>query len=71
MKTKKLSKKLELNKKTIADLSNSQMGKIKVGGEPTTKTLCGTVCGCVTNDASCTCQTFCEQNTCIYPCMTH
>lgn len=31
MKTKKFDKKLALNKKTIADLSNGEMGKIQGG----------------------------------------
>jgi hypothetical protein len=32
MKTKKFEKKLALNKKTIADLSNGQLGQVKGGG---------------------------------------
>ncbi|MCX6579019.1 MAG: class I lanthipeptide [Candidatus Aminicenantes bacterium] len=40
MKTKKFDKKLALNKKTIADLSNGEMGKIQGGGYDTALSHC-------------------------------
>ncbi len=53
MKTKKIEKKLFLNKKTIAHLNNGQLGQAK-GGFPTTS--CGTCETCLTH-CSCTCET--------------
>ncbi len=50
MKTKKLKKKLTLNKKTIADLAKNEMGKIEAGK------LSGRSCP---NYITCTCGTFC------------
>ena len=55
MKAKKFEKKLELNKKTIADLSNREMGEVQGGlasgftcpncPPPLTVSRCETVCG--------------------------
>jgi len=46
MKAKKFDKKLALNKKTVADLSNFEMGKIQGGGHcPPTVTVCQSKCG--------------------------
>jgi hypothetical protein len=61
MKPKKVEKKLFLNKKTVADLNNQQMNRLR-GGIPTTGT--GEVC-CPSETCSCeTCFTDCNQNTC-------
>lgn len=40
MKRKKIEKKLVLNKKTVADLSNNQMGDIRGGGQTQDETYC-------------------------------
>ncbi len=40
MKPKKLNQKLTLNKKTVADLSNNQMGDIRGGGQTRDETFC-------------------------------
>lgn len=53
MKTKKVEKKLFLNKKTIAHLNNGQLGQAKGGGPTTTCDTCET---CLTY-CSCTCET--------------
>ena len=50
MKTKKFQKKLALNKKTVANLSNGQLSKVK-GGDYNTGSghpPCVISCGCVT-----------------------
>ena len=64
MRNKKFKKKLMLNKKTIADLNNLQMGWAK-GGEPGTET-----CEC-SGDLTCwggrTCEPLCTEE---YPCPT-
>jgi hypothetical protein len=44
MKAKKFDKKLVLNKKTISDLSNPEMVKVK-GGIPRPSSNCFTNCG--------------------------
>jgi hypothetical protein len=49
MKTKKLVKKLVLNKKTITDFNNLEMEKIQAGGHPpihvdTKDSVCITLC---------------------------
>jgi natural product precursor len=50
---KKVTKKLTLNKKTIADLENKEMRKANGGGAPTFYTLCQTDClRCPTNGIS-------------------
>jgi hypothetical protein len=49
MKTKRLSRKLELNKKTIANLSNEALNAVK--GGRTTATCPGV---CITNEPRCT-----------------
>ena len=53
MKTKKLSKKLELNKKTVSNLSTFQMTGIK-GGDFTEFSCPGWPC---LTEITCTCQT--------------
>ncbi len=60
MKTKKFSKKLALNKKTIADLNNGQLGRIKGGRTFTTcaPELC-TEGECQTPACTETCDTQC------------
>ncbi len=68
MKPKKLKRKLSLNKKTIADLSNGNMGLV-LGGRPATSNICPiTQCGCPTDTCTCqtceTCQTCAGQYTC-------
>ncbi len=58
MKTKKLDKKLVLNKKTIADLSDCEMGKVQGGIDKPTRPFLesidgyGSVCptGCAPGD---------------------
>lgn len=46
MKTKKFRKKLELNKKTIADLGGMRMGDVR-GGDAATSNICEfTECSC-------------------------
>ena len=55
MKTKNFGKRLGLNKKTIADLSDAQLGIVK-GGIPTLNTNV-TVCTCIIQ-TPCTCETF-------------
>ncbi len=72
MKTKKISNKLRLNKKTIANLNSRDMNRLK-GGDETTKFTCYTEC--CTDYISCgeeTCRTcvslcgtcLCSQVTC-------
>ena len=51
MKTKNFSKKLSLNKKTVADLNNKEMQAIH-GGETVELTICRT--RCVTDCVMCT-----------------
>jgi hypothetical protein len=65
MKPKKFQKKLTLNKKTIADLSNGQLGKIK-GGALTLPTRCR----CVDSVDVCWVPTEAPETciTCEYPC---
>ena len=66
MKPKKVEKKLFLNKKTVANLSNRQMTHLRGGlftGDTTVE-----VC-CYTKDATClntcqTCYTDCDQDSC-------
>lgn len=59
MKTKKFSKKLELNKKNIAIIGNEEMDVIKGG---ITLSLLDTLCGKTCDD---TCRdTFCNPATC-------
>ncbi|NIM16490.1 MAG: hypothetical protein GTO45_31140 [Candidatus Aminicenantes bacterium] len=78
MKTKKFAKKLALNKKTIANLSDGHMGNVK-GGDINTGSghpPCEISCGCVTlkftgcelcpTDTCNTCPATC--NTCNYTC---
>jgi len=62
MKTKKFGKRLGLNKKTIANLSDGQLGIVK-GGMPTLNTNV-TVCTCIIQ-TPCTCETMYPKNTCI------
>jgi hypothetical protein len=61
MKTKKFGKRLGLNKKTIANLSDGQLGIVK-GGMPTLNTNV-TVCTCIIQ-TPCTCETIIP-----YPCV--
>ena len=69
MKTKKFGKRLGLNKKTIANLSDGQLGIVKGGmDEPNTYV---TVCTCIIH-TPCTCvtilPTYCKTNcTCPIP----
>jgi rubrerythrin len=71
MKPKKLSKRLELNKKTIANLS-PEMQKLVKGGDLYTCPACGYTCdGYYTCDETCTCppetytcNTRCNSNCC-------
>jgi len=51
MKTKTFSKKLSLNKKTVADLNNKDMQSVH-GGATAEKTVC--ITRCVTDCALCT-----------------
>lgn len=44
MKTKKFSKRLVLNKETVANLSSKEKNKVKGGGLPTWYTLCLYTC---------------------------
>jgi hypothetical protein len=62
MKTKKFGKRLGLNKKTIANLSNGQLGNVK-GGIDTLNTDV-TVCTCIIQ-TPCTCETMYPRKTCI------
>lgn len=78
MKTKTFKKKLNLNKNTIADLSNGQLGHVKggcvdtfpscpikpVSEDPTCLVTCATCETCVTCVTCVTCQTCFGQNTC-------
>jgi len=62
MKNKTFSKKLLLNKKTVADLSKKDMGAVWGGSFNTCHTDCGqNTCGCT--DGSCdtvtACKTYC------------
>ena len=57
MKTKKLSKKLVLNKKTISNLNGDQLNQVK-GGEPWTEGYCTEICN--TADTLCECVTWPE-----------
>jgi len=74
MKTKKIDKKLRLNKKTVANLNGSMMGNVNAGGG----TLgCGTEIQTGCTPCTVTCQTVCQtcgcptQNTCeTQACMT-
>ncbi|NIM13661.1 MAG: hypothetical protein GTO45_16205 [Candidatus Aminicenantes bacterium] len=80
MKTKKFEKKLELNKKTIANLSNGQLGLVKGGDKnvpvESESECCGTnTCGscdtCLTCEATCnTAGCGCTDQTCHPPCVT-
>jgi len=69
MKTKKLSKKLTLSRKTIANLNNRDLGNVRGGDAetniclPTNNTVCGTVCTCYN-----TCNNTCP-NTCPRTCL--
>ena len=45
MKTKKFNKKLVLNKKTIAHLSDDKLIKLKGGMNTPPSSICGTQCG--------------------------
>ena len=80
MKTKKIEKKLTLNKKTIANLNYGQLGNVKAGGvipsdpafaclptfECTVPNTCDTCfTECVTCVSLCvSCQATCDGNTC-------
>ena len=58
MKTKKFNRKLDLNKRTIANLDNRQMNAIAGGTIPTYWTICGQTCetpGCETLQTLCDC----------------
>ncbi len=60
MKTKKIDKKLSLNKKTISNLGNNEMNSVHGGG--TLDTLCCfpscvSVCKCPTGDTCIVCPT--------------
>jgi hypothetical protein len=69
MKTKKFEKKLTLNKKTIADLSNSQLGIIKGAIQSFPGLTCPTVSLCICKITGCTgCQTCADTCTCVTTC---
>jgi hypothetical protein len=70
MKTKKFSKKLALNKKTIADLNNGQLGLVK-GGIIPESVLCTPVCLTDTCNTQCGPFTFCDGFTCYPKCPTY
>ncbi|MGD2091702.1 MAG: class I lanthipeptide [Candidatus Aminicenantes bacterium] len=56
MKTKKFSKKLKINKTTVANLSEHAMYKVKGGSRP--GSYCPTVCGiisCPPEETKCKC----------------
>lgn len=59
MKTRKLSKKLSLNKKTVADINGGEMGKLKGGCKPSL-----VISGCpVSQEYTCpivTCDSICS-----------
>ncbi|NIM16489.1 MAG: hypothetical protein GTO45_31135 [Candidatus Aminicenantes bacterium] len=63
MKTKTFKKKLVLNKKTIADLNNGQLGKIKGGKTGPTQLI--SVCVCQVPTENQTCPDTCDTCTCI------
>lgn len=60
MKTKKFQKKLTLNKKTIADLSNRQLKKVYGGAYKPTLSRLPYICG----DTECTCPTVLPGSNC-------
>ncbi len=68
MKTTKLSKKLGLNKRTIANLNASNMKNVKGGAHNTgpyeTCDTCGTCLTCDTCGTCDTCNTWCETCRC-------
>jgi len=64
---KKQPKKLTLGKKTVSNLSTTELNR-RVGGSDFTCTTCATHCCsinvCVTNNTSITCNTCAKQATC-------
>ena len=54
MKTKNFNKKLALNKKTVSNLSHSQMVEV-IGGKEYTYNCCETFGECVSNYSVCDC----------------
>lgn len=67
MKTKRLNKKLELNKKTIVNLMGSEINSIRAGVYPTIAS-CAATYDCPT-DLLCTDPEFCECSAlCTWPC---
>ncbi len=68
MKPKKLSKKLSLNRKTIANLTGNVMTNVKGGGTITTVSLCETKCTCIDTICGNTCPTNCGSCNCTGGC---
>ncbi|MDQ1354756.1 MAG: hypothetical protein QG657_5065 [Acidobacteriota bacterium] len=62
MRTKKITRKLSLNKQTISNLKDDEMSNLNGGIETYVLTVCRTVC--ISNCRTCTAVSFC------YQCMT-
>lgn len=69
MKTKKFSRKLMLNKKTVANLNGSMMGKVH-GGEGDSQTPANSCCMGPTDCPNCTQTCYCPTEVTCATCVT-
>jgi hypothetical protein len=67
MKIKKVNKKLVLNKTTVSNLNNAQLGRVKAGEENTVPLTCESCLVCPTEEYSCV---SCDFSCVGYPCLT-